>query len=423
MKKSKSIVILVILGILIALLSVACFASNVPLGIKKYNSIMGQIGKGIDLSGGYYVVLTPESDSDDPEVVDKAMVVLRERLDAQGFTEATISKQDSNNIRIEIPEVDNASEVLSVIGNTGELTFKDSSNTVYLTGDDVKSAYVGYDNDDGYVCVLEFTTQGIEKFSNATNVIKDMSDNTMYIYLGDNLVSQPQVTQQITNSSAQINGFDSHDAADAVASVIESGRLPINYSVSEARSISPRLGQTAIKNALIAGAIGLLAIFIIMLVVYKGMGIAADIALVIYTLLFIVLLAIIPNIQLTLPGICGILLSIGMAVDANVIIFERVKDEFRNGKDTLSSVNGGFKRALITIIDSNVTTILASIVLAVLCPGTIKGFAITLLVGVVLSMITAIFVTKWLLKVILPLSKKQDKFFNLKRVEEGEANA
>lgn len=422
MKKSKSIVILVVLGFLIALLSVACFA-KFPIGIKKFNSIMGQIGKGIDLSGGYYVVLTPESESNDPEVVEKAMVILRERLDAQGFTEATISKQDSNNIRVEIPEVDNASEVLKVIGNTGELTFRDSANTVYLTGDDVKSAYVGLDNDEGYVCVLEFTTQGIEKFSNATNTIKDMSDNKMYIYLGDQVVSQPQVNQQIINASAQITGFATHEEADAVASVIESGRLPINYSVSEARSISPRLGQTAIKNALIAGAIGLIAIFIIMIVVYKGMGIAADVALVIYTLLFIVLLAIIPNIQLTLPGICGILLSIGMAVDANVIIFERIKDEFRNGKDTMSSVNGGFKRALITVIDSNLTTILAAIVLVVLCPGTIKGFAITLLVGVILSMVTAIFITKSLLKVLLPLSSKQDKFFNLKRVEEGEANA
>ena len=272
---------------------------------------------------------------------------------------------------------------------------------------------------------MNFTSSGVTKFSEATRRILDdeLEDNAMYIYLGDEVQSAPQVNEQITSSSAQITfGQDATlDQAQAIASVIESGRLPIEYTVSESRSISARLGETAISKSLIAGAIGLAIIFIIMIFFYRGMGVAADVALVIYTLLYIILLAIVPNIQLTLPGIAGILLSIGMAVDANVVIFERIKDEYRSGKTVITSVNSGFKRAIITVIDSNVTTILAAIVLWILCPGTIKGFAITLLIGIALSMITSIFVTRGLLKVFLPLSKKQDKFFNLKKEVELDA--
>lgn len=424
MTKAKSIVISVLLAIVLAVASVLCFADfKVPNTIYDYHSILSMVGKGIDLSGGYYVVLEPESEESNDDIINKAMEILRARLDDKGYSEATISVQDNTKIRVEIPKVDNAEEVLKVIGSTGELTFQDSAKTVYLTGDDVESASVGYDNDNGYVCVLNFTAEGMQKFSSATQTIKDMSDNKMYIYLGDTVVSQPSVTQQITNRSAEITGFKSYDEADAVASVIESGRLPINYTVSEARAISARLGETAINKSIIAGVIGMALIFIIMLLFYKGMGLASDIALYIYALLFIIVLALVPAVQLTLPGIAGILLSIGMAVDANVIIFERIKDEYRSGKTALSSVDTGFKRALITVIDSNVTTILAAIVLWILCPGTIKGFAITLFIGILLSMFTSIVITRSLIKIFLPFVKyeNRDKFLGLSR-EEGEIN-
>lgn len=427
MSKTKSVVVIVILAILIALTSVATFCSfPIPGSVKDYNSIMSLIGKGIDLSGGYYVVLTPEGEDTSEDVLNRAITVLRTRLDNKGYTEATISVQDFTKIRVEVPDVDNAEEVLQVIGSTGELTFQDASGNILMTGDDIASAYVGYDSDNGYVCVMKFTTAGVTKFSEATaRILNDeLDDNKMYIYLGDELQSAPTVSEQITSSSAQITlGTDAtYDEADAIASVIESGRLPIEFTVSESRSISAKLGSTAINKSLIAGAIGLACIFVLMIVIYRGMGVAADIALAIYTLLYIIMLAIIPNIQLTLPGIAGILLSIGMAVDANIVIFERIKDEYRSGKTVKTSVQSGFKRAVITVIDSNVTTILAAIVLWILCPGTIKGFAITLLVGIVLSMITSIFVTRWLLRVLLPLSKKQDKFFNLKREQGVEEN-
>ncbi len=419
MSKKKSIVVLVLSVVLLAVMGVMCLASF-PVGkTKQYNSVMSLIGKGIDLSGGYYVVLTPKVDSDSDssasEKIESAMEILRTRLDDKGFTEATISKQDGDRIRVEVPEVDNADEILQIIGSTGSLSFQDSSKHEYLNGeDDIKDAYVSYDQNNGYVVVLEFTTSGIEKFSNATNAIKDMDDNVMYIYLGDTLVSSPQVEEQITNSSAEITGYDDYDSAEAIASVIKSGTLPIEYDISESRSISARLGETAINTTVLAAGIAMLVIFILMIVYYRGMGVAASLALILYAFLYIIFLAIIPNVQLTLPGLAGIVLSIGMAVDSNIVIFERIKAAYKEGKIS-TAMDAGFKTALWTVIDSNVTTILAAIVLWILCPGTIKGFAITLLVGIVLTLFTAIIVTKWLLKVMYPLTNNPEKFFNLKK--------
>lgn len=419
MSKKKSIVVLVLTVLLLAAMGVMCLASF-PVGkTQQYNSVMSLIGKGIDLSGGYYVVLTPKIDSDSEstaeEKIQSAMEILRTRLDDKGFTEATISRQDGDRIRVEVPEVDNADEILQIIGNTGTLSFQDSTKHEYLNGEeDIKDAYVSYDNNNGYVVVLEFTAQGMERFSNATNVIKDMDDNVMYIYLGDTLVSSPQVKEQITNKSAEITGYEDYDSAEAIASVIKSGTLPIEYDISESRSISARLGETAIDTTVLAAGIAMLVIFILMIVYYRGMGVAASLALIFYAFLYIIFLAIIPNVQLTLPGLAGIVLSIGMAVDSNIVIFERIKAAYKEGKIS-TAMDAGFKTALWTVIDSNVTTILAAIVLWILCPGTIKGFAITLLVGIVLTLITAIFITKWLLKVLYPLSNNPEKFFNLKK--------
>ncbi len=419
MSKKKSIVVLVLTVLLLAAIGVACLASF-PVGkTKQYNSIISLIGKGIDLSGGYYVVLTPTIDSENEatanEKIDSAMEILRTRLDDKGFTEATISRQDGGRIRIEVPEVDNADEILQIIGNTGSLSFQDSTKHEYLNGEeDIKDAYVSYDQNNGYVVVLEFTNQGIERFSNATKAIKDMDDNKMYIYLGDTVVSSPEVKEQITNSSAEITGYDDYDSAEAIASVIKSGRLPIEYEISESRSISARLGETAINTSVIAAGIAMLVIFILMIVIYRGMGVASSVALILYAFLYIILLAIIPNVQLTLPGLAGIVLSIGMAVDANIVIFERIKAAYKEGKIE-TAFDTGFKTALWTIIDSNVTTILAAIVLWILCPGTIKGFAITLLVGIVLSLFTSILVTRLYIKVLRALPKDQEKFFNLKK--------
>ena len=429
--KLSSIIILVLVALFAAVFTVLTFVEGIHVGhngIYDLNPFKELIGKGIDLSGGYYVVLTPkesvsESVSSDASTIDRAMTILRERLDDKGFTEATVSIQDNTQIRVEIPKIDNADRVLELLSNTGEITFQDGSGNVLVEPTCISSSYVGYDNDNGYVVVLRFTNDGVSRFYSATSTVYNSSDKKLYIYLGDSLISSPSVNEPINSPSAQITGFESYDAADAVASVIESGRLPIDYEVSEARSISSRLGENAVNLSLIAGGIGLAIIFLLMIIFYRGLGAAADIALYIYVLFYIFILAIVPNVQLTLAGIAGIILSIGMAVDANIVIFERIKQEYALGKTYASAVKSGFSRAIITVIDSNVTTILSAIVLWILTPGAIKGFAITLLIGIVLSMITSIFLTRWLIHVISPLGENKEKLFNLKHDEEVTQNA
>ena len=420
MSKKKSIVVITLLSIVIAILGVMSFASFEVRGtIYNYNSIVSIIRQGIDLSGGYYVVLEPESTSEgtDAELLEKAKDIIRARLDDKGYTEAIINTQDGNKIRVEIPQVDDAGEVLQIIGQTGELTFKDSQGNVWLNGQDhIKGAYAANNTQDGgYMVVLEFTERGAARFADATNTIKDMSDNTLSICLGDTVVSNPQVNEQIVSTTAQITGNFSYEEALSIASVIDSGKLPIKYTVTEARSISSKLGSSAGLTSILMAAVGLAIIFVIMLIRYRGLGLAACISLICYCLLYIVFLAIIPNIQLTLPGIAGILLAIGMAVDASIVIFERIREEYALGKTAEAAVAHGFKRATITVLDSNVTTIFAAIILWAVCPGTIKGFAITLLIGIVLALFTAIVLSKWLLKVFNPLVEDQEKFLNLKR--------
>ncbi len=423
MSKKKSGFILAIIVVLTAILAVLDFASfKVPFtnGLKDYNGIGNTIGLGIDLKGGYYAVLTPKAaegyeDGNQDDMFDSAVDILRTRLDNKGYTEATITIQGvgaDREIRVEVPEVDNPEEVLRIIGSSGELTFEDSSGTVYLTGSDIEDCQAGYDNDGNPIVYLEFTAEGVTKFSNATGKLVGQQ---LLINLGGETISQPSVNEQITSKTAEITGLESYEAAESIAAVIKAGKLPLEFEVGEANRISATLGENALTASVLAGLIGLIIIFAILIVRYRGMGIAASLALAIYTTVMIVLLAIVPWVELTLPGIAGIILSIGMAVDANVIIFERVREEFRAGKTVVFAVKAGFKRAFITILDSNITTILASIVLWILCPGSIKGFAITLLIGVVLSMFTAIVVTRFITNLLLSLSSNSSKFFNLKK--------
>ena len=238
---------------------------------------------------------------------------------------------------------------------------------------------------------------------------------TIDIKLDGTVYSSATVSEQITSTSAIIEGVGSFETAQNIAAVVEGGRLEINFELGESNKISATLGEDALKASVIAGAIGLLIIFGLMALKYRGLGIVATIALSIYTVILIVLLALIPVVQLTLPGIAGIILSIGMAVDANVIIYERIREEYAAGKTVVSAVNAGFKRAFVTIFDGNITTVLAAIILWILCPGTIKGFAITLLIGVVLSMITAIVLSRFILKLIMNLCDNNSKFLGLKR--------
>lgn len=429
MSKTKSIVMLTILAILVAFFGVACFASF-PIsdgvlsffGLQEkygYSSVFNQISKGIDLEGGYYAVLTPKSEGEtlSGDQLESVISTLRQRLDNKGYTEATITVQDGSDVRVEIPDVDNPDDVMKIIGSQGKLTFRDSSGTVYLTGQDVDNAYVGYDNG-SYVVVLQFNLEGQRKFSEATKTISEASDNKMSIYLGDEEVSSPSVNSQITSSSAQIEGDFTYDTAQSLAAVIASGALDVEFTVSETSQISASLGENVIGDAMAAAGIGILLIFALLVIFYGGMGVSACVALTIYIILYVIVLAIFPGVQLTFPGIAGIILSIGMAVDANVIIFERIKEEYSSGMKTVTNaMDVGFKRAFLTIFDSNFTTLIASVVLYILSAGSIKGFAITLGLGTLVSMFTAIVVTRWIMNLLRPLTSKEDKFYGLMREE------
>ena len=422
MSKTKSIVILTVLAILIAFFGAASFVSfEIPNSTKDYKSIFGTIGKGIDLEGGYYAVLTPKSgETASSEDIDAVIETLRSRLDENGYTEATITRQD-NGLRVEIPAIDNPDEVMELIGDQGELQFRDSKGNVKVRGEHVKDARSGYDENGDPTVYLEFTSEGATLFASATKAIaakEDGVENKLSIYLGDRLISSPTVSAEIPNGQATITGIDSIDTAKTIASVIQSGSLKIDFQISESRQISATLGDNVLNGAMLAAGIGLIAIFILMIVFYGGMGIAASLALMIYVILYVAILAIFPGVQLTFPGIAGIILSIGMAVDANVVIFERIKDEYRNGKRVKAAVDSGFKRAVITVLDSNVTIIIASVVLWIFCSGSIKGFAITLGIGVLVSLFTAIFVTRGLMAVLKPFGGEEEgvaKLYHLKR--------
>ena len=424
MSKRKSIVILTVLAILIAFMGFACFASGpVPGSTLDYKGIFGVIGKGIDLNGGYYAVLEPKDEIPAGELdatLEAAIETLRSRLDENGYTEATITREDVTNLRVEIPEVDNAEDVMSLIGDQGELIFKAYDNTPLVYGKDVADAYAGYDKDGNPMVYLEFTADGQKAFAAATELVASYSSNSnnyLSIYLGERLISSPRVEQKIDSRQAEITGIESIDQAKTIAAVIKSGALDIEFTIGATQKMSATLGEGVLNNAIIAAGIGLVVIFAILIFFYGGLGIAASIALAIYVILYVCILAIFPWVQLTFPGIAGIVLSIGMAVDANVIIFDRIKEEYANGKTAKASVASGFKRAIITILDSNVTTVLAAIVLWILCSGSIKGFAITLFLGVLVSMFTAVVVTKWLIKVVGGLVKDEnhDRFYRLRR--------
>ena len=422
MSKAKSIVILTVLAILIAFFGVASFVTF-PIGKYDYKSIFGAISKGIDLEGGYYAVLTPaEGESASAEDIDAVIETLRKRLDDNGYTEATIERQDSG-LRVEIPNVDDPDSLMKLIGDQGELQFRDSKGDVKLTGDHIRNARAGYDKDNKPIVELEFTSEGSDLFAAATKAIaakENGVDNKLSIYLGDTLVSSPTVESQIVSATAQITGIGDYDTAKTMASVIKSGSLRVQFKISESKPISASMGENVLGKAMMAAGIGLLIIFVIMMFMYRGMGGAASIALMIYVLLYVGILAIFPGVQLTFPGIAGIILSIGMAVDANVVIFERIKDEYASNdmKTIESAVKGGYKRAVVTVLDSNVTTLMAAAVLWIFCSGAIKGFAITLFLGTAISLVTSIFVTRWIMYLFKPFGGEAEgvaKLYNLRR--------
>ncbi len=436
MNKKKSIVVLCIVSVFIILMAVFAVVSFPIAGtVYDYTGYAKTIKLGLDMSGGVSAVFNVANDDygDFDTRVNGTISSLQSLLVSKGYTEATVTKGTSGSIttiRVEIPDVDDPEKVLDLIGRPASLYFTltdlgdEATNTelekeAFLNGrEHLENAYVTT-SDSNYAIGLKFNTEGAKIFSEITsaNVGK-----TTYIYVGGQKIMSPSINAAITNGSAVITGNYTYQSAYEYATKLQSGTFGVTLQLSEIRNISATLGENSIRISLIAGAIGVALIFIFMACVYRGLGLAADLSLCVYIVLLIWFCAVLPWVQLTLPGIAGILLSIGMAVDANVIIFERVKDEYKHSTKPISTcIKIGFKRSAAAIIDGQVTTLIGAIVLWILGSASIVGFAVTLFIGIILSLFCSLVITRLVLKAFMPLNSTSEKFYALKRVPEEES--
>ena len=399
---------------MLLLVGVLAFLSYKGIGEEKLGSVWN-IKQGLDLSGGVQILYEADKQTVTEEEMQAAVSLIQGRLDWNNWTDAEVAKEGQKRLRVDIPGVENAEEAISEIGQTAQLSFVDESGKVLLTGDMVADArkQVGQVSQSGvsqsYVS-LEFTEEGKQLFAQAT---KDNIGKQIAIVLDDEVVSAPVVNAEITDGNAMITGNFTPEEAERTASLIRAGSLPFNLNVLKMENVGARLGADALSTGLKAGIVGIALVLLFMLIVYKALGFAADWALAIYIGLELVALSIF-DVTLTLPGIAGIVLSVGMAVDANVVIFERMKEELLEGHSLRASVHNGFSRALPAIIDGNVTTIIAAGVLFWLGTGTVKGFAQTLMIGIIISMFTAIFITRIILQGMIYIGINNPKFYGLR---------
>lgn len=367
------------------------------------------ISLGLDLRGGVYTVYQAENNGapDFDTKMESTVSILTSRLTRQGFTEATVTRQGSDRIRVEIPNVSDPNQILTIIGTPAQLYFVDESGNNLMEGSMVKNAQAAQDQDGKPCIAFELTDEGAKIFAEATaaNLGKTIS-----ITLDGETISRATVNTVIAGGKGEITGNFTADEAKNLATLILSGALPLNLTQLEVSAISATLGVEALDRAIQAGIIGVALVMLFMLFRYRLCGLVADIALTIYIMIVVLLLAL-TGAQLTLPGVAGIILGIGMAVDANVVIFERIREEVKNGRPIGSAVRKGFSNALSAIIDSNVTTIIAAVVLYAFGTGSVRGFALTLGIGVATSLVTAVFVTHKLLDIFADLGIKNQKLY------------
>lgn len=355
------------------------------------------IKQGLDLQGGTHVVMeavdTPDAKVDD-DAVQRVVKIIERRVNELGLTEPIIQREGARRILVELPGVKDPEKAIEMLGKTALLEFQDPSGNTVLTGKDLKDARSQIDQSKQNLVAIEFSDEGAKKFADITtkNVGKPIT-----ILLDKQVLTNPIVNEPITGGKAVITGNRTIDEAEKLAILLRSGSLPVKVDIIETRTVGPTLGQDSKEKSMHAFALGTAAILIFMLLFYRLSGFIANVTLLLYVLLLLAALKGL-NATLTLPGIAGIILSMGMAVDANVLIFERFKEEYRAGKTLRAAMDAGFSRAFATIFDSNMTTLFAAIVLFFLGSGPIKGFAITLGLGILLSMFTAITVTQFLLK-------------------------
>lgn len=365
---------------------------------------------GLDLQGGVMVRLeAPEGTS--MEDMEAAKSVIENRINGLGVAEPEVRLEGSNRISVELPGVEDADEAVRVIGTTAKLQFVRYDNgEVILEGSDLKRASAGVNEealyaDEKFLVSLEFNSEGTKKFANATNDLinkygkekETRADRVIAILLDGQIISAPSVNEPIVDGKAQISGgFMTYEEVQSLATMLRGGALPVDLTIVEKQVTGPQLGADSVAKSITAAIIGIVALAVFMIVLYRVPGIIAVFALLLYSVIVIGMNVAIGT-TITLPVVAAFLLSVGMAVDANVIIFERIKEEMRAGKTLRVAVDSGFKKAFTTIFDSNITTLLAAAILIAFGTGAVRGFAVTLSIGILASMFTAITFTRFML--------------------------
>lgn len=429
--RTKSIIALTIAAVLTIFFGIVGVTGMnlTPNGLYKLKSWLpttnaenwpDSLALGLDLRGGVYVEYScaaPEgSEADFGTLLSGTIRVIQERLTDKGYAEATVQQIGTDGIRVEIPDVTDPSAVLDLIGSTAKLEFKDPEGNTFMDGSMVKTAVYQFNEGDHQVA-FTLTDEGAKIFADMTS---NNIGKTLGIYLDGEELLAPTVQSAITTGSGVITQMQSAEYAQTVAAQIQSGALPMELTQQKVDTVSATLGTDALSTSVLAAVIGLVLIMALMIFRYRLNGVVASWALCDYVIILFFLLAVIPGIQLTLPGLAGIVLGIGMAVDANVIIFERFNEELRAGRGIRTALRTGFKNAMSAILDANVTTLIAAIVLMFFGTGSIQGFAKTLLLGVVVSMLSAVVITRFLMKNIINLGVKDKHMFAKLPVAEEE---
>lgn len=392
-------------------------AAAVALSIKPLVEPVKGIPLGLDLRGGVHLVLQAEPNKNGAPItnddMDKAKAIISKRVNDLGVSEPIVQTDyDKKRLVIDLAGVSDPDKAVSILKTTAKLTFRDPQGNVVLQGDQLTDAKAGQDQSGGFVVNLTFSSDGAKKFGDLTT---KFIGQRIGIYLDDKALTNPTVNTPILNGQAEITGYSTlQDAADN-AVLMRSGSLPVSMSIAEKRQVGASLGIDSLHKSIKAGLYGLIFIFLFMLVFYLLPGVVADFSLIVYGLIVLWIFYMF-RVVLTLPGIAGFILSIGMAVDFNIIIYERVKEEVRAGKSLRAGVESGFSRAFITVIDAHVTTFIAAMTLYYFGSGSIKGFALTLAVGIIASLFTAITFTRLVLRLVVGISPNiKTKWFGVRR--------
>lgn len=419
----KRFIILVVFMLLGFFLAFCSF--EIPFTNYTYNGFANSIKLGLDIKGGVLLIgdaKPAEGSKDFNQELNATVTRLSNILSSEGYTESVVSIQQGNRIRVEVPDVNDPETVLGLIGTPAKIEFRlDENGEARISGHDIKNVYASYQQKEGtgdyeWGVTVGFTTEGENKFYYLTQeaAARSSGENKIYIFSNGEEISAPTVEKAIRGSTFISGSYDEQGAKDFALQIM-SGTFSVDLNWGETSVISATLGVNALKYGLIAGVIGLVLIFAFMCWRYRMMGLLSSFALCFYVIIVLFLLMAIPLVQLTLEGIAGIILSIGMAIDANIIIFERIKEEYSAGKRLNLAIKTGFRRGLPAIIDSNITTFIACVILMIFGTGSIQGFAITLFIGVAVSMFSALVITRGLLNMYYPLNMTKAEHYALTR--------